>query len=135
RHPLEHAAPPPARVGHDVVELLDPPVDGIGTLLHRRQLLVVRGKEGEVLADDLEALLVVGHFEVGDTGDLRVAGGAAPLLPGDVLPAPPPARPPPPAPPARGRPPPSAIDDVPFTIGTKSASAGMYAVPAAQWPS
>ena len=31
--------------------------------------------------------------------------------------------------------PPSAIDDVPFTIGTKSASAGMYAVPAAQWPS
>ena len=31
--------------------------------------------------------------------------------------------------------PPNAIDDVPFTIGTKSASAGMYAVPAAQWPS
>ena len=31
--------------------------------------------------------------------------------------------------------PPSAIDDVPFTIGTKSARAGMYAVPAAQWPS
>ena len=28
--------------------------------------------------------------------------------------------------------PPSAIDDVPFTIGMKSVSAGMYAVPAAQ---
>ena len=31
--------------------------------------------------------------------------------------------------------PPSAIEDVPLTIGMKSASAGMYAVPAAQCPS
>ena len=30
--------------------------------------------------------------------------------------------------------PPSAMLDVPFTIGTKSASAGMYAVPAAPGP-
>src|SRR5215211_1845863 len=64
-HPAHVVRPPRCR-GHDVVELLDPPVDGVGAVLHRRRLLVVRGEEGEVLANDLEALLVVRYLEIGD---------------------------------------------------------------------
>ena len=123
---LAHVVRAARRGRHDVVELLDPAVDGI--VASRAPAAARRlccGKNDEVLAHDREALGVVGDLEVGDA-EIFVCT-AEPPISSSVTSSPTAAF-------TRCRPP-SAIDDVPFTIGTKSASAGMYAVPAAQWPS
>src|SRR5207248_5058880 len=81
---LAHVVGPAGRRRHDVVELLDPAVDGVAALPNRRRLLVVTREERQVAAHGRQALGVVGYFEVGDAADLRVHGRAAHLFFGDV---------------------------------------------------
>jgi hypothetical protein len=84
----------------------------------------VGGQEGQVVLDRLQARLVGLDLEVADARDPAVHARAAELLLRDVLPD---RR-------AHQVRPARAIDPRPLTIGTKSASPGMYAVPAAHGP-
>ena len=85
-HDLAHVVRAPRRGRHDVVQLLGATIDRVSGGRDRWALLVVLREEREVLADDRQAFLVVGDFEIGDTADLGVDRGTAHLFLGDVLP-------------------------------------------------
>ena len=66
-HDLAHVVRAPWRGRHDVVELLDAPVDGIvGRARCGGCSRLCCGKNDRYVADDREALRVVGDLEVGD---------------------------------------------------------------------
>ncbi len=70
---------------HDLVQLLDAPLDRIGRRIDGRLFAIVLREERQVAAHGRQTLLVVGDFEIGDTAHLRVHGRATHLFFGDVL--------------------------------------------------
>ena len=82
---VQHVVGPVGLRGHEGLERLVPPVDGVPGGAPRRVVHVVRRQEGQQLADQREALLFAVGGEVRHPGGRAVRLGAAQLLRGDRL--------------------------------------------------